>query len=791
MLRAYAQGQSTLLIAPTGAGKTMAGFLASLGELAHGSHAGLHTLYVSPLKALTNDIERNLLAPIRDMQLPITVETRTGDTPSHKRQRQRKRPPHILLTTPESLMLMLSYAEAPAIFGTLRLLIVDEIHSLAPNKRGDFMALAMARLQHLAPQHVRFGLSATVAEPVRFAQWLGVAGYPATVVTAADKAKPRIRLLCSNQRMPYGGFSAKYAVPDIYRAIAEVPTSIVFVNTRAQAELMFRFLWEVNEQALPIAVYHGSLSKEQRRRTETLMAQGKLRCVVSTSALELGIDWGDVSRVIQVGAPKGVSRLLQRIGRSNHRMDEASEAWLVPSNRFELLECEASIAAIKAGRLDGEALLPGSEEIIVQYIVNCACSAPITPEDLFAQVTAAAPYTRLARERFDKLFRFAVDGGYVLQHYERYQRLIRTDDGSYRIASRSFATRHRQNIGVIVEAARIKVKRLNPRRGGRIIGEVEESFAQQLTPGDTFSFAGEVLAYVGIRDLMLEARPSAAPESKVPSYAGGQMPLSTFLADGVRHLLSAPQHWRRLPPTARDWLELQQQFSLLPDTQTLLVEHFPRRGMHYTMIYSFEGRKANQTLGMLVTRRMERLRLRPLSFSVTDYALSITTLKPFDAATVHTLLSADIMAGELEEWIVASPMLKRSFRRVAMITGITEQRHAGDRKSMKQVTFSTDLIYDVLLRHEPDHVLLDVTRADAERELLDTGRLADWLLRFSDRITFQPLTKPSPLSIPILTDVRREPIRGEGLDALLDELTHDEEAERLMDDIRDDMQKRY
>ena len=304
MLNRAETAQSTLLIAPTGAGKTLSGFLPSLVDLQRETSEYLHTLYISPLKALTQDIHRNLLRPIEDMALPITVETRTGDTPSHKRQRQRKRPPHILLTTPESLMLMLSYTDAATIFGRLKTVIIDEVHSLIGNKRGDFTTLALARLESLAPGFKRIGLSATVAKPKLVADWLGPTGEPVALLEVEDTAKPAINILRSEQRMPFGGFMAKYAIEDIYQAIANAATTLVFVNTRAQAELLFQLLWSENSQVLPIALYHGSLSKEQRRKTEEMMASGKLRAIVTTSALELGIDWGDVDLVIQVGAPE-------------------------------------------------------------------------------------------------------------------------------------------------------------------------------------------------------------------------------------------------------------------------------------------------------------------------------------------------------------------------------------------------------------------------------------------------------------------------------------------------------
>jgi ATP-dependent helicase Lhr and Lhr-like helicase len=788
MIAAFAHKQSTLLIAPTGGGKTLSGFLPSLIDLHQHPQRGLHTLYISPLKALTNDIQRNLMQPVAEMNLAIEIETRTGDTPAHKRARQRSKPPHILLTTPESLMLMLSYADAPAIFGSLHSVIIDEVHSFAHTKRGDFTALALARLRTLAPEHRRFGLSATVADPEALSRWLGTHETPAALIKSRDTALPDIRILQSRSPLPYGGHMAAYAVEDIYEAIKATHTALVFVNTRAQCELMFQNLWDANVDALPIAIYHGSLSKEQRRKTEAMMAAGTLRAIVATSALELGIDWGKVDLVIQIGAPKGVSRLLQRIGRSNHRMDEPSRALLVPSNRFDALECAAALEAIKRGELDGEPLQAGALDILPQFIMNCACSAAFDADILYEQIKNASPYRDLSRSVFDALLEFTINGGYALKSYDRFQRLQRNDAGLYEVINRAVSNLHRQNIGVITDAGTLKVKRLYKAHQGRILGEVEEYFAQQLTRGDTFLFAGEVLAFEAVEDMTLEAWPAKGGEPKIPSYVGSQMPLSTFLADGVKHLLGQPEQWHILPDEVRDWLHLQQQYSLLPDSHHLLVEHFPYMKAHFTMLYTFEGRKAHQTLGMLLTRRMERTGLHPISFSITDYGLSIASLQPLTATDVHALFKPDMLGDDLEEWIMESPMLKRSFRHVASISGLTMQRSGGNRKNTKQVTFSTDLIYDVLRKYDKNHILLNVTRQDAERELLDIKRLNDLLMRYHEHIIFKPLPRISPMAIPIVLSERSEQVRGSGIDAYMQQLSMQQQAEMLMEEVKDAVQ---
>lgn len=778
----------TLLIAPTGAGKTLSGFLPSLVELheltTSSGFSGLHTLYISPLKALTQDIHRNLLQPIEEMGLDISAETRTGDTPSHKRQRQRKKPPHILLTTPESLMLMLSYADSDKLFGKLKRVIIDETHSLMANKRGDFLSLALARLSILSPALKRIGLSATVAFPDTLGAWLAGTDSQANIVKVKAGEKPKVEMLQSKARMPFGGFMARYAIDDIYEAIEKANTTLVFVNTRAQSELLFQMLWEANKLALPIALYHGSLSKEQRRKTEAMMSSGLLRAVVCTSALELGIDWGDVDKVIQVGAPKGVSRLLQRIGRANHRLDEPSEALLVPANRFEALECQAAITAINAGELDGDAPHAGALDIIPQFILNCLCSQADTPDTLYAQILNATPYQGLDRRDFEKLWQFTLDGGSALNAYERYQRLTKNEDGTFSPANRRVIQRHRQNIGTIVESGRLKVKRIRRGNQGKIIGEVEEYFAQQLTPGDTFYFAGEVLKYEAIRDMQLHAKPAKAKEPKIPSYSGGQMPLSTYLADGVRAILAKPSQWKTLPKQVQEWLTLQEAFSQLPKPDSVLVEQFPFRQAYYTLFYTFDGRKANQTLGMLLTRRMEKMSIKPLSFSVTDYGLSIAAVNPITQQQLQRLFQPDILGDELEDWMLQAPMLKRSFRQVAVVSGLTEQRYHASQKTMKQVTFSTDLIYDTLREHDPDHILLKVAREDAERELLDLTRLANLLIRYVDNATLVNLEKVSPMAIPIVLNVRSEQIKGAGAQAIIEQADLYAEAENMLEDVR-------
>ena len=757
-------GLSSLLVAPTGTGKTLAGFLPSLIDLDQHLTQGLHTLYISPLKALAVDIERNLTLPLSKMNTNIRAETRTGDTPQAKRQRQRENPPHILMTTPETLELMLTWPDAGDVFGQIKCVILDEIHALAGNKRGDLLALSLSRLRRLAPEMRSVGLSATIANPDQLRGWLDPDPDKVAVVRAAQTKSPQIDVFMESDELPWAGHSAAYAVDEIYRLIQSHRTSLIFVNTRAQAEILFQSLWRLNDDNLPIGLHHGSLSAEQRRRVEAHMAKGSLRSVVATSSLDLGIDWADIDLVIQVGAPKGSARLLQRIGRSGHRYDLTSKAMLVPANRFEVFECMAAIADIEKGVLDDPDDHPGALDVLAQHIVGMAISDPVQPDDLYREVRSAYPYRHLSRADFDDVLDFLTTGGYALKAYERFHKLVPGRDGLYRIAHRSVALQWRLNAGTIVETHTLTVRM----RGAGKLGKIEEYFVQSLSPGDTFIFAGRVLAFLGIKANVVEVAPTTATEPKVPAYAGGRLPLTTNLAERIRSMIADQSNWSLYPASVQQWLSIQRWKSKLPSPDHLLVETFPRAKKQFCVIYGFEGRNAHQTLGMLLTRRMERSGLKPIGFVATDYALAIWSLKLVEDPA--GLLSPDMLGDDLEEWMQESAMMKRSFRTVATIAGLLEKRHPNAEKTGRQMTVNSDLIYDVLLRHQPDHVLMRATREDAARGLTDIRRLADLLTRFDGRLDFRPLDRVSPLAMPLMLEVGREVVTASAVEDGLAEL---------------------
>lgn len=765
---ARAADPATLLIAPTGGGKTLAGFLPTLVELADGGHKGLHTLYISPLKALTADIRRNLRAPVEGAGLPIRIEDRTGDTTYTQRRRQRADPPHILLTTPESLALLLSYEDAPHIFAGLQRVVVDEIHALAESKRGDQLMLCLARLARLAPGLRRVALSATVEDPPALARFFTP---PACAILTADPGpEPDIAMLETDAPPPWSGGGGRYAIPAVLEQVRRHRTTLIFHNTRAQAELFFHHLWLQNEDALPIGIHHGSLAREQREKVEAAMAAGQLRAVVCTGSLDLGIDWGDVDLVIQVGAPKNVKRLVQRIGRANHRYNAPSKALLVPANRFEVVECRAALDAVRDRTLDGEPRGPGPRDVLCQHILMTAAAGPFEADALYAEVTEAGPYAALSRPAFDACLDFVATGGYALRAYDRWQRLKQTG-GQWHLRDPRAAAVIRQNLGTIIDTETLKV-RLRNRMGGTPLGEVEEGFASTLTPGDTFLIGGEVVRYEGLREMTVEVSRQPGREPKVATFNGTKFATSTLL---TQRILAKFQNdrWPDLPAHTAEWLALQREVSRLPEPDRLLCESFPYEGREHLVIYGFAGRNAMQTFALLVTKAMEDQGLAPLGFTATDYATLIWGLEPVtDPAPLFDLPS---LREGLETWLSGNAVMKRTFRNVAIVAGLIERSHQGRRKTGRQATFSTDILYDTLRKYDPDHLLLKVTREEAERGLVDFGRLEEMLARVEGRIDLIRLPRVTPLAAPLFLEPSKFPIHGEGRERLMEDA-----ARRLM-----------
>ncbi|EPX80779.1 ligase-associated DNA damage response DEXH box helicase [Litoreibacter arenae] len=765
-----AQSPSTLLIAPTGGGKTMAGFLPSLAELHTAPRDGLHTLYISPLKALAADIKRNLRTPVEEIGLDIRIEDRSGDTSYTQKRRQRAAPPHILLTTPESLALLLSYEDAPRIFAGLQRVIVDEIHALADSKRGVQLVLGLSRLQSLAPDLRRVGLSATVEDPKAIAAFLAHHPQPTKIINADPGPDPDITMLQTEEAPPWSGGGGRYAIPAVLEQVKQHNTTLIFHNTRAQAELFFHHLWLANEDKLPIGIHHGSLAREQRVKVEQAMVEGRLKAIVCTGSLDLGIDWGDVDLVIQIGAPKNVKRLVQRIGRANHRYNAPSKALLVPANRFEIVECKAALDAAKEHDLDGDPRGPGPRDVLCQHILACAAAGPFIAEELFNEVTTAGPYVNLSRADFDRCLDFCATGGYALRAYDRYQRIIERN-GKWQLRDPRSALQIRMNIGTIIDTEMLKV-RLKSRRGGAPLGEVEEGFAATLTQGDTFLIGGQIVRYEGLNEMTVEVTRRASDNPKIATFSGTKFATSTQLSQRILRIFQQ-NDWPDLPDHTSEWLKLQRKRSKLPEPGRLLIESFPQDDRHYTVIYGFAGRNAMQTLGLLLTQRMEQQGLEPLGFLSTDYATMIWSLQP--VVNPASLFVLDNLREGLEDWLAGNAVMKRTFRASAIIAGLIDRMTRGQRKSGKQATFSSDILYDTLRKYDPDHLMLDITREEAMKGLIDFGRIEDMIARTHGAIDHLQLDRVTPLAAPLFLEMGRVPIKGAAEERLLVE-----EASALM-----------
>ncbi len=746
---------SLLLIAPTGGGKTLAGFLPSLVELADGAHEGLHTLYVSPLKALAADIKRNLGTPIAEMDLPIRVEDRTGDTSYTQKRRQRADPPHILLTTPESLALLVSYEDAPRIFKGVQRIIVDEIHALAESKRGDQLMLALSRIQAMNPDLRRVGLSATVEDPAAIAHSLARHPDPCPILLADPGPHPDISMLVTEERPPWSGGGAKYSIPAVLDLVKQHKTTLIFHNTRAQAEIYFHNLWLANDDALPIGIHHGSLSRDQRANVEAAMVRGDLRAIVCTGSLDLGIDWGDVDLVVQIGAPKNVKRLIQRIGRANHRYNAPSKAVLVPANRFEVVECVAALEAAKAHDLDGDPKGAGPRDVLCQHILAVACSEPFDATELYHEIKTVGAFSDLSRAAFDDCLDFCATGGYALRAYDQWKRLKEVG-GKWQLRDPRSAARIRMNLGTIFDIETLKVKF---RRSAKTLGEVEESFAASLTKGDTFLIGGQIVRYEGLNQLVVEVSREKGRAPKVATFSGTKFATSTQLSQRVLTMFQRGD-WPELPAHTAEWLHLQRKVSKLPEAGRILVETFPQGERENMVVYGFAGVNAHRTLGLIITQRMEAAGLNPLGFVVTDYALMIWGLTP--VSDVAALFDPDNMRDGLETWLAGNAVMKRTFRIAATVAGLIERNSRQGRKSGRQATFSSDILYDTLAKYDPDHLMLRITREEAMRGMVDFGRIEEMLQRTKGRVDHVALDRVTPLAAPLFLEPGRIPVFGEG-----------------------------
>ena len=768
--RAYLAGESGLVHAATGTGKTLAAWMGSIIEAIQGPRqaTGLRVLWITPLRALAADTAEALNQPLRDLGIEWTLETRTSDTPSAVRARQSKRLPNVLLTTPESLSILLSRADARDLFGDLRLVVVDEWHELMGTKRGVQVELDLARLRHLRPNLRLWGLSATIGnlEDARDAL-LGTEPRPNRIVRGVEPKRVVIDALIPPviERFPWAGHLGTQMLPAVVSAIDEGESAIVFTNTRSQTEIWYRALLEARpDWAGVIALHHGSLERRARGWVEEGLRTGRLRCVIATSGLDLGVDFSPVDRVLQIGSPKGVARLLQRAGRSGHQPGALSRVTCVPTNVLELIDVAAARDGIEAGAMESRLAVERPLDLLVQHVVTVALGGGFVPDELLREVRTTRAYAGLTDAEWEWVMDFVSRGGDALQGYEEYARIVERD-GRWVVVNREIARRHRLSIGTIVGDAQITVQYL---RGARL-GSVEESFIARLRPGDRFTFAGKSLEFVRVRDMRAWVRRAPNTRGVIPRWMGSRLPLSRELAAAIRHRLDEAQRGIFRGPemeALRPVLAVQARWSRIPGVDDLLIERVRTREGHHLYIFPFEGRLVHEGLAALFAYRLSRV--APISFTLAanDYGLELLSpdAAPLDEALAIGLLSPGSLLEDLPAALNASEMAKRQFREIARVAGLVFPGFPRSGKTARQLQASSGLFFEVLERYDPANLLLSQARREVLERQLERSRLARTLERLEgSRVVITTPKRTPPLAFPLLVDRARDRVSSETL----------------------------
>ncbi|MDQ6628345.1 MAG: ligase-associated DNA damage response DEXH box helicase [Pseudomonadota bacterium] len=770
---AMGAGKSGLLHATTGSGKTYAVWFGAmaravgLGVPMHGTVAPrLGVLWLTPMRALAADSARAIKAPIDELEMAWSVGIRTGDTPPAERAKQDRRMPTVLVTTPESLSLMLTRESAADELGHVHTVIVDEWHELMGNKRGVQVQLALARLKHWDPGLVVWGLSATLGNLAEAMHVL--LGHEHGQIVRGKVAKDLVidTLLPINPgRFSWGGHLGKQMQQPVVAEIERSTTTLVFVNMRSQAEAWYQLiLQEKPEWAGLVALHHGSLDKDTRDWVELGLKEGRLKAVVATSSLDLGVDFLPVERVLQIGSAKGVARLLQRAGRSGHAPGRASRITLVPTNTLELVEAAAARRAAMAGNVEKRATPDKPFDVLVQHLVTVALGGGFVADALFEEVKRAWAYRKLTRGEFQWALDFVVQGGSSLTAYPEYHRVVDID-GVYRVPDRGIARRHKLNVGTIVSDSSMQVKYLT---GGRI-GVVEEGFVARLRKGDCFVFAGRSLEFVRAEEMTAYVKRADGKKAAMISWAGAKMPLSSELADAVMDVLADAAQGDFFEPemeAARPMLETQAHLSRIPTPKTLLVEKLDSREGQHLFLYPFAGRNAHIGLGSLLAWRLSKSEPNTFSIVINDYGLELLSAKPVDPGP---LLDQSLFEeGDLLEDVLASlnssELARRRFREIARVSGLISQGFPGQPKSTRQLQASSKLFYEVFRKYDAENMLLGQAESEVLSQELDIRRLKEVLKRMrQQRLVFVELAVPSPFALPLMVERFREKLSTEKL----------------------------
>jgi ATP-dependent Lhr-like helicase len=781
---AVRRGQSGLLHASTGAGKTYAVWFAALNRFAQPAPlpaddkprkrksvaAPLQVLWITPMRALAADTARALEAPLLDLQIPWSVGLRTGDTSSSERARQGRRLPSALITTPESLTLLLTRADAASLFSTLKMVVVDEWHELIGNKRGVQLQLALARLRRFIPNLIVWGVSATLGNQ-RHAQQVLVGDSGISVQGKLNKQLIVDTLLPPTiDRFPWAGHMGLRMLPQV---LAEVDSSIsclLFTNTRAQSEIWYQALLQARpDWAGLIALHHGSLSREVRDWVERALKQGHLKAVVCTSSLDLGVDFLPVERVLQIGSPKGIARLMQRAGRSGHAPGRPSRVTLVPTHSLELVEAAAAHDAVAARMIEGRESPHKPLDVLVQHVVSMALGGGFRPDELREEVRSAWAYHDLTDEEWQWALAFVRLGGHSLTAYPDYRRVEPDEDGIWRVPDAHLARRHRMSIGTIVSDASITVKYWKKGGGGGSLGTVEEGFIARLKPGDGFLFSGRLLELVRVENMTAYVQRATRKKAAVPRWNGGRMPLSSELAEAVVEKFDAAAQGEFRSPemqAVKPLLQVQQQWSALPQRDTLLAETLKSREGWHLFLYPFAGRHVHLGLASLLAWRLSKQRPLTFSIAVNDYGFELLSASAVDWADQLNagLFSPEHLLEDILASLNAGELALRRFREIARIAGLVFSGYPGAPKSNRQLQASSGLFFEVFRQYDPSNLLLSQAEQEVLRQELDLKRLEHSLQHINQcRLDLHAIKRPTPMAFPLLVERMRESLTTEKL----------------------------
>lgn len=765
---AFRRSESGLVQVPTGAGKTYAAYLGPLSELID-EHRGrreateitssLRVLFITPLRAVSRDIELALRAPIDEMNLPLRVESRTGDTAQSVRDKQRERLPEILITTPESLCVLLTRENTPALFSSLSAVIVDEWHELLTSKRGTQVELCLARLREFAPRARTWTLSATLPNLNQAARAaVGMAAPDPTIIRGEMRREITIQTLtpAPGSRMPWAGHLGMHMLPRVVEALDPAVSTLVFTNTRSQSELWFQAILHAKPEWEPIlALHHGSLDRDEREAVEGGLKSGTLRIVVATSSLDLGVDFSSVERVIQIGSVKGIARLIQRAGRAAHRPGAPCSILCVPTHTLELIEIDAARRAMLESRIEPRTPLNKPLDVLAQHLVTCAMGGGYEPDVMFEQVRSAAAYATLSREEFDWALDLVARGGDALKAYPHYHK-VALDSGRARVEDKRLGLLHKLNIGTIVAQPTLEIRFT----GGKRIGSIEDGFITLLRPGQKFAYAGRSLAFVGVRDGVAYVRPAGGKTNNTPRWAGTKLPISESLAQSVRETLEIAADGCGSCNSAellhaREMIDAQQRLSIIPRASELLVEACETRDGHHIFVYPFDGRLVNAGLASIVAYRISQGRPSTFTISANDYGFELLSPTPVELDSLFTshLFDTRRLLEDAAGSVNLAELAKVQFREIARVAGLISQTYPGARKTGRQTQINTGLLYDVLREFDPGNLLLHQADREVMERHFEQTRLARSMQRLAaSRLRLVRTAQPTPLSLPLIVE---------------------------------------